>query len=211
EIYGAPVHFVDSDTYVDVYAEMDRLAEELKKEGHKPYCIPVGGSTALGALGYVACVEELAQQAQALGFAPSCIVGATGSGGTTAGLLLGAKLFLPQTKTLGIGVDDDDFDHIVPTLAHEAAALLERSLDIAPQDFEMVYHFGAGYSIPNAEDTPAMLRLAREEGILLDPIYTGKAFSGMLKLLGEGYFDSMEDIIFIHTGGAAALFAVDLA
>ncbi|MEG0780395.1 MAG: D-cysteine desulfhydrase family protein, partial [Oscillospiraceae bacterium] len=205
DIYGAEVRFVDSDSYDDVYAEMARLAAALEKQGHKCYQIPVGGSTALGSLGYVGCVREIAAQARDAGIRVGSIISATGSGGTTAGLVLGASCYLPGTGVLGMGVDDDDFDTIVPQLAHEAAGLLGASLTLTPADFAMSYHFGAGYSIPNAADTPAMLALAREEGILLDPIYTGKAFAGMLELLESGYFPGDDPLVFVHTGGAAAL------
>ena len=139
------------------------------------------------------------------------IVSATGSGGTTAGLLLGAKLYQPGIKVTGMGVDDDPFEEIVPALAAGAAELLDCPFQRTPDDFQMVYHVGQGYAIANAEDTPYIQELARTEGILLDPVYTGKAWAGMLKLLKEGYFDGQDNIVFVHTGGAAALFAMDLA
>ena len=211
EIFGAEVRFMDTDSYDDIYAEMHRVAEELAKEGHKSYFIPCGGSNALGALGYAACVEELAAQAEAMGLSVGHLVSATGSGGSTGGLLLGAKLFLPGVKVTGMGVDDDPFEEIVPALAEQAAALMDTTLPRCDDDFEMVYHLGQGYAIPNAEDTPYIEELARLEGILLDPVYTGKAWAGMLKLLEQGYFDGDDNIFFVHTGGAAALFAMDLA
>ena len=107
--------------------------------------------------------------------------------------------------------DDDPFEEIVPRLADGAAALLGRAPSGTPDDFRMVYHLGQGYAIPNPEDTPYIQELARMEGILLDPVYTGKAWSGMLRLLEAGGFPGQEDILFLHTGGAAALFAMDLA
>ena len=211
DIYGAQVKFIDTDRYDDIYAEMDRMSAELAKEGRKAYHIPVGGSTPLGALGYVNCVREFTAQAEEAGVKIGHIVSATGSGGTTAGLLLGAKLFQPGVKVTGMGVDDDPFEEIVPDLAAQAAGILECSFEREQDDFEMVYHVGQGYAIPNAEDTPYIEELARMEGILLDPVYTGKAWTGMLKLLQEGYFDGQDNIVFVHTGGAAALFAMDLA
>ena len=211
DIYGAQVKFIDTDRYDDIYAEMDRMSAELAKEGRKAYHIPVGGSTPLGALGYVNCVREFTAQAEEAGVKIGHIVSATGSGGTTAGLLLGAKLYQPGVKVTGMGVDDDPFEEIVPTLAAGAAELLEVPFERPPDDFQMVYHLGQGYAIPNAEDTPYIEELARMEGILLDPVYTGKAWTGMLKLLQEGYFDGQDNIVFVHTGGAAALFAMPLA
>jgi len=209
-IYGADVRFMDTDSYDDIYAEMARLTEELAREGRKAYSIPVGGSVPLGSLGYVDCVAELARQADAAGTELRHIVSATGSGGTTAGLLLGARLHLPEAKVTGMGVDDDPFDTIVPEIAAGAAELLEVPFDRTTDDFEMVWHLGTGYAIPNPEDTPFIEELARTEGILLDPVYTGKAWAGMLKLLREGYFGDEGDIVFVHTGGTAALFAMDL-
>ena len=210
DIYGAEVRFMDTDSYDDIYAEMHVIAEELAKHGHKSYFIPCGGSNALGALGYVNCVREFTEQAQQAGIQIGHIVSATGSGGTTAGLLLGAKLYQPGVKVTGMGVDDDPFEEIVPALAAESAALLNREFVRSDHDFQMVYNLGQGYAIPNAEDTPYIEELARLEGILLDPVYTGKAWTGMLKLLKEGYFDGQDDLVFVHTGGAAALFAMDL-
>ena len=211
DIYGADVRFMNTDSYDDIYAEMHRVGEELAKEGHKSYYIPVGGSNPLGAVGYVNGVREFTVQALAAGIRVGHIVSATGSGGTTAGLLLGAKLFQPGVKVTGMGVDDDPFEEIVPDLAAQAAGILECSFEREQDDFEMVYHVGQGYAIPNAEDTPYIEELARMEGILLDPVYTGKAWAGMLKLLKDGYFGDEDNIVFVHTGGAAALFAMDLA
>ena len=116
EIYGADVRFMDTDRYDDIYAEMHRVAAELAKDGHKSYFIPCGGSNALGALGYMNCVREFTEQAEAAGVKIGHIVSATGSGGTTAGLLLGAKVYQPGVKVTGMGVDDDPFEEIVPAL-----------------------------------------------------------------------------------------------
>ena len=129
----------------------------------------------------------------------------------SAGLVLGTSLFLPQAKATGLGVDTDPFEEIVSELVKEAAGLVGQPV---PTDmdsrFRIIYHVGAGYAIPNAEDTPYIEELARQEGILLDPVYTGKAWAKFLTLVKEGYFDGQEHIAFVHTGGAAALFAMEL-
>ena len=207
-LYGAQVHFVDTDSYDDVYAETARMAAELEAQGHRCCQIPVGGSTPLGSVGYVRCVYEMAQQAEAMGVRLDHIVSATGSGGTTAGLLLGSALYLHKVPVLGVGVDSDPFEEIVPALARGAAERMGVPASFGP--FAMRYHCGPGYAIPNPEDTPVILDAARLEGILLDPVYTGKAFAGMLKLFHEGFFQGAENIAFVHTGGAAALFAMEL-
>ena len=129
---------------------------------------------------------------------------------TTGGLLLGTRLFMPGAKVTGVAVDTDPFQDIVPRLAEEAAALLERTLPREKDDFRMVDHVGPGYAVPNPEDTPYIEELARTEGILLDPVYTGKAFAAMMQMLRQGEFDGEDDLLFLHTGGAAALFAMDL-
>ena len=210
DIFGAEVRMLDTDSYDDIYAEMHRMGEALERDGRKCCYIPVGGSTALGSLGYAAAVREFAVQALAAGVRIGHIVSATGSGGTTAGLLLGAKRFLPGVKVTGIAVDTDPFDEIVPRLAEEAAGLLEWPFRREKNDFEMVSHVGPGYAVPNPEDTPYIEELARREGILLDPVYTGKAFAGMMELLRQGYFGDEDNLVFVHTGGAGALFAMDL-
>ena len=155
-------------------------------------------------------IAELAEQAKEAGIEISHVASATGSGGTAAGLLLGAGLFLPGVKVTGIAVDSGPFDKIVPRLAGEAAALLECPFQPEENAFQMVEHMGPGYALPNPEDTPYIEELARTEGILLDPVYTGKAFAGMMQLLRQGAFDGQDDLLFVHTGGTAALFAIDL-
>lgn len=174
-----------------------------------PYFIPVGGSVPLGCLGYVNCAKEIANQAEDLGVDFDIIVSATGSGGTYAGLTLGAKLFLPGTASVGIGVCDDPFEAISLDLMEGTAALLEADVPVDPADIRIHYHIGPGYAIPSPEGTAAVKRLARTEGILVDPVYTGKALAGFFQLLEEdSAFRDAENILFLHTGGAGALFAV---
>ncbi|WP_409967051.1 D-cysteine desulfhydrase family protein [Bengtsoniella intestinalis] len=206
-IYGAHVEQIDTDSYQDIYDLMDEKCKALEANGKKGYAIPVGGSNAFGSCGYVDCVAEIAKDLA--GATIGHIVSATGSGGTTAGLLVGAKCYLPDVKVTGLGVDDDDFDTIAPQLAEEAAKILGVAFPRHDGDFQMVYHFGTGYAIPNPEDTPIMDELAKSTGILLDPVYTGKAYAGFVKLLEENYFEGEGDIVFVHTGGAAALFALE--
>ena len=205
-LYGAEVRFFDTDQYSYIYDQMLSLDEELSAQGHKCCAIPVGGSTPLGAVGYVGCAEEIAAQCDSVGH----IVSAVGSGGTAAGLLLGAKLYLPGAGLTGISVYPDAFEDIVPQLAEDAAALLDASFARTEGDFRVVPRIGDGYAIPNPADTPYIEELARLEGVLLDPVYTGKAWAGMLELLKEGAFPGDGSIVFVHTGGAAALFALDL-
>ena len=140
KLMGTEVRFVDTDDYADIYAEMDRVGTAL---GLPYYKIPCGGSNALGSLGYVSCARELRDQ----GFRPDYLICAEGSGGTMAGLSLGAKLFLPGTKVFGMMVDTDPFDRITPALMREAAALLEAEVQITEEDFHLRDKCGPGYAI----------------------------------------------------------------
>ena len=210
EIYGAPVRLVDTDDYQDIYREMEAEAAELEARGHRCCRIPLGGSTPLGTLGYAAAARECAVQAMAAGIRVGHLVSATGSGGTTAGLLLGAGLFLPGAQVTGMAVDPQPFRETVLDLAAGAAALLEASFQPGEKDLQILDCAGPGYAVPDPAATPAILELARTEGILLDPVYTGKAWAGLLAQVKAGGFEGEGDIVFFHTGGAAALFAMDL-
>ena len=196
------VVFMDTDDYADIYAEMDRMGEAL---GEPYYKIPCGGSNALGTLGYVDCAREIADQ----GIRFSHILCAEGSGGTMAGLALGAKLFLPGVLVHGMMVDTDPFDEITPRLMREAAALLEADAAVSPDDFDLRDQCGPGYAIPSEEGREAVSLMARMEGLFLDPVYTGKAFAGLVAMAREGAFGSDENVLFVHTGGAGGLFAVE--
>ena len=210
EIYGAPVRLVDTDDYQDIYREMEAEAAGLEARGHRCCRIPLGGSTPLGTLGYAAAARECAVQAMAAGIRVGHLVSATGSGGTTAGLLLGAGLFLPGARVTGMAVDPQPFRETVLDLAAGAAALLEASFQPQEKDLQILDCAGPGYAVPDPAATPAILELARTEGILLDPVYTGKAWAGLLAQVKAGGFEGEGDIVFFHTGGAAALFAMDL-
>ena len=202
-LMGTDVRFLDTDSYDDIYAEMDRVGKAL---GVPYYKIPCGGSNALGSLGYVACAEEIAGQ----GMRFDHLVCAEGSGGTMAGLALGAKLFLPGTKVHGMMVDSDPFEEITLRLMKEAAALLEADLEITAADFALRDLCGPGYAIPSEEGNEAVRLLAETEGLFLDPVYTGKAFAGLVQMLTDGTVQQGENVLFLHSGGAGGLFAVEM-
>ncbi|MBR6028822.1 MAG: pyridoxal-phosphate dependent enzyme [Clostridia bacterium] len=200
-LMGTEVIFMDTDDYADIYAEMDRIGSRL---GLPYYKIPCGGSNALGTLGYVDCAREISEQ----GLSFDHLICAEGSGGTMAGLALGAKLFLPGTRVHGMMVDTDPFDQITPRLMREAAALLDADCEISPEDYHLLDMCGPGYAIPSSEGNEAVSFLAREEGLFLDPVYTGKAFAGLLKMAKEGAFRETGRVLFLHSGGAGGLFAM---
>lgn len=191
---------MDTDSYEEIYQEMDRIGEAM---GRKVYKIPCGGSNALGCLGYIDCMEEVA----ATGVHFDHLVCACGSGGTAAGCVLGAKLHLPDTKVMCSMVDNDPFDVIVPQLMREAADLLEVAVDIPVPD--LVEMWGPGYSIPSAEGNEAIEMMMKLEGIVLDTCYTGKAFAGLVRRAREGFYKKDDNVLFLHTGGAGGLFAQD--
>ena len=200
-LMGTEVIFMDTDDYADIYQEMDRIGTRL---GVPYYKIPCGGSNALGSLGYVDCAREISGQ----GIHFDHLICAEGSGGTMAGLALGAKLFLPGTKVHGMMVDTDPFDQITPALMREAAALLETDVEISAEDYHLVDMCGPGYAVPSREGNAAISLMAEKEGLFLDPVYTGKAFAGLLKMAKEGAFREIENVLFLHSGGAGGLFAV---
>ena len=202
-LMGVDVRFMDTDSYDDIYAEMDRVGKEL---GVPYYKIPCGGSNALGSLGYVDCVREIAEQ----GFAFDHIVCAEGSGGTMAGLALGAKLHMPLARVHGMMVDTDPFEEITLRLMREAAALLGEEMEITKEDFSLRDLCGPGYAIASREGNAAVAMMAENEGIFLDPVYTGKAFAGLIQLAREGAFKPGERVLFVHSGGAGGLFAIEM-
>ena len=202
-IMDVDVRFMDTSSYDDIYAEMDRVGREL---GRPYYKIPCGGSNALGALGYVECVQEIA----ASGLHFDHIVCAEGSGGTHAGTALGAKIFLPDTRVTGVMVDNDPFDVITLGIMRECAKLLELEMPITPEDVHLMDMCGPGYAIPSKEGNEAIRLMAVNEGLFLDPVYTGKAFAGLVKMAKEGAFKPDDNVLYLYSGGAGGLFAIDV-
>lgn len=187
------------------------VCDRLRKQGRRPYAIPRGGACALGALGHALAARELAGQCRAQGLAPEAIVLATGSGGTQAGWLLGTRLLGAGWCVEGYTVSREaaDVRAEVARLATEAAGLL--GLDWrCPANGALVHggFIGAGYGIPSPEAAAAIRRVARAEGVLLDPVYTGKAMAGFLEHRRLG-LASWRSAVFLHTGGEPAFFAGD--
>jgi len=203
-LMNTDVRFLDTGDSADVYREMDRVGQESGKVYYK---IPTGGSNAIGALGYVNCVKEISEQTD-IKFDYICC--AEGSGGTHAGVAMGAKLFMPKTKVIGMMVDTDPFEEITTNIMKGLAELLE--LDFVPtvDDVHLVDVCGAGYAIPSPEGNAAIRMMAENEGLFLDPVYTGKAFGGLIKMAREGKFGPDDNILYLYSGGAGGLFAIDV-
>ncbi|MEV0087881.1 D-cysteine desulfhydrase [Saccharopolyspora sp. NPDC050642] len=205
EILGAQI--VDRlPTGTDMQAAMEELAERLRGEGRRPFVIPVGGSNPTGALGYVACAEEL----DAAPIPIDWVVHATGSAGTQAGLVAGLRLLRHDAKVLGVCVsrNEDLQRSLVHQLAQDTAAKCGADIHL-PEDAVLVDDrwVGGGYGVPTDGMVEAVRLLATTEGILLDPVYSGKAFAGLLGNIAEGRFKSEENVVFLHTGGSVGLFA----
>lgn len=194
----------------DMMAEMEKVSDQLKSEGHNPYIIPGGGSNEIGALGYVACAQEILQQLFEIGLNIDYIVLASGSTGTHAGMLtgmIGQNAHIPIT---GISVNKKRDQQISAVYNLTSKLVNKLRLKNAPSEEDIIVfdeYVGAGYSIPTEGMIEAVKLLARIEGILLDPVYTGKTMAGMLDLIKKKYFGDAKNILFLHTGGSPALYA----
>ncbi len=194
----------------DMMQELEKLAAELRAEGRKPYIIPGGGSNETGALGYVACAEEITAQLFESGTVIDRIVIASGSAGTHAGMLAGMKGNSVNIPLIGISVSrkkDEQIEKVLD-LAGRLSEKLQSAAKITREDV-VVYdqYVGEGYSLPTSSMIEAVRLLAQTEGILLDPVYTGKAMAGLIDLVRQGELAKDEKVLFLHTGGAPALFA----
>lgn len=208
-ILGADIIFLKDKDVPEMQAAMETLAEDLVIQGKKPFIIPVGGSTATGALGYVRAMRELSEQ---LGDTAVQIVVAVGSCGTIAGTVLGAKLFLRGSSVIGISVSRSSasISSRASEIANESSTLIEAGVTVRPEDVVSYdEYYGPKYGIPTAEGNEAIIEAARLEGLVLDPVYTGKAMSGLLDLARQGKIDKERPVVFIHTGGSPGLFAFE--
>lgn len=193
----------------DLNAAMQANVAELEAQGRKGYVIPGGGSNALGALGYVSCAHEIVTQSFELGLSFDRIVVASGSCGTHSGLLVGAKSVNFDAPITGINVRRPraEQEGNLLKLARETAALLEIASPEAKEVTALDEWVGAGYSLPTDEMIEAVRMTARLEAVLLDPVYSGKAMAGLIGLVRRGELKRGERVLFVHTGGAPALYA----
>jgi L-cysteate sulfo-lyase len=206
-LFGANVQEVPGGT--DMNAAMDQLAQKLRANGRKPYIIPGGGSNPIGALGYVVCALELVDQFNTRGLNVDCVVHATGSAGTQAGLVVGFEGSRSHIPVLGIGVRAPRIaqETNVYNLAVQTAELLNVPGAVSRESVNANCDYvGAGYGIPTPGMVEAVTMMARLEGILLDPVYSGKGMAGLIDLCRKGHFKKGENVVFLHTGGAVALY-----
>jgi L-cysteate sulfo-lyase len=188
-----------------------QIAEDLRKKGKVPYAAPLGAATPLGNLGYMNAVLELKEQTERMGIRMDYIVVTTGTGGTQAGVELGVKLLNLQTKVVGLSISRHTREK-----AEEIAELCNKTLqflgvkgsELSPRDISVNYDYmGKAYGIPTEQGIEAIKTVAREEGVILCPVYTGKAMAGLIDLTQKGFFKKGENVVFLHTGGGTANFA----
>ena len=207
QIFGTSLEFRPAG--LDMNAEALAVTEKLVAAGRKPYFIPGGGSNEIGALGYVSCAYELLDQIKANDLDVGWIVLATGSAGTHAGMLAGLHAAGSTIPVMGISVRQPEDKQIAAV--HKLTVLTASQLTDTPIGIEKVIvddgYVGAGYGQPAQGTLDAINLIARREGLLFDPVYSGKGLAGMIGLAGQNFFESDKDVIFLHTGGAAALFA----
>jgi D-cysteine desulfhydrase family pyridoxal phosphate-dependent enzyme len=195
---------------------LEPVVEDQRRKGRKPYLAPIGGSMAegsmsepWGALGYVEAFLEIVEQAADVGARIDSIVLASGTGGTQAGLLAGAKLVSPHIRVVGVSVyatGGQVAEYILP-VANGALEHLGSSARVEGEEVLVLDDYiGEGYGVFNAAVGEAIRRLARSEGLLLDPVYTGKSMTALIDLMNKGYFTEGENVLFLHTGGTPALF-----
>jgi len=207
DLVGADIFWAGTRPLNEAAAE---VAAELSARGQRPYLIPLGGSNPIGAVGYATAMLEFVEQIKTIGTTFDAIVFATSSGGTQSGLALGAKLSGYTGRILGISVDHQA-DQLVPRLVELANATAQHSgeaITFSAQDFEVNDHYlGGGYAVMGKPEREAIQLCAQTEGLLVDPVYTGRALAGLIDLTRVGEFKARQNVLFWHTGGTPALFA----
>lgn len=209
KLVGAEVQYIAKEEYEWVDAIMAGIAADYKSKGHTPYIIPEGGSNELGVLGYLKAAKELANQLRGMNLKIDHIIIAVGSGGTYAGLLLGKFIYDIQAEIYGINVCDDEdyFVNKIFGILKKAQKRFNLNLNINKSDIKIIDGYvGKGYGLSSQEEIDIIKRVASAEGIILDPVYTGKAILGLADQIRQGKFKPEENILFIHTGGIFGLF-----
>jgi len=209
-LFGAQLH--DVPWTGDRNAAIRALVDDLRAQGRKPYFVPYGVSNALGAVAYATTICEIKQQAARSGFKPAAIVHCTGSAGTQAGLVIGTAAAMPDTRIVGIDIDAEParVRSDVVSLARQAADLLGVDFDEAMVEV-VAGHAGPAYGVPHQATIEAIRLAGQTEALVLDPVYSGKGLAGLIAMIRQRRWRDDEDVIFLHTGGAPALFAYQSA
>lgn len=212
KIMGADVRIISSEDYRERRQEiMEDIVKELELKGRKGYIIPEGASNGIGTFGYMACFKEILEQEKELGITFDTIVATVGSGGTFAGLYLGNKLTNSGKKIVGINICDtaEYFKDRVESILEEVKTYIpDTKFEIEKDDMCIIDGYvGDGYALSRAEELEFICDFAEAEGIILDPVYTGKAMRGLYSEIKKGTFKDSKNILFIHTGGLFGLFS----
>ena len=209
-LVGADIRLVSEEQYaLRIEQIMEQVAGELRDQGRRPYIIPEGGSNPIGVWGYIRASGEIRDQLEEMNLQVDVIVCAVGSGGTQAGLLLGGKLSDLGARVVGFNVCQtaEHFQGLIGRLVAETIERYDLSVRIAPDEIILVDGYvGRGYALSRPEELELIRTVAREEGIFLDPVYTGKAIFGLADQIRQGRFRKGEKILFLHTGGIYGLF-----
>jgi D-cysteine desulfhydrase family pyridoxal phosphate-dependent enzyme len=205
---GATIHTVESEDWNRLAARLDEVAEELRQRGRRPYVVPMGGSTEVGALGYVAGFIELLEQLDAAGVDASWIVHASSTGGTQAGLLAGRAVAGRGPRVFGVDVakGGPPLCDTVLRIARGTLARLGSGSDVRPEDVITSDFTGDAYGAVTDGAAVALVRGLRAEGLLADPVYSAKALAALAPMEREGALEGKDPIVFLHTGGHPALF-----
>ncbi|HYM68393.1 MAG TPA: D-cysteine desulfhydrase family protein [bacterium] len=209
-VLGARVRIAPGPTSAAVEATVAEEMDALRRAGRRPYIVPKGASTPLGAVAYAEAFVELLAQTAALGVAVDAVVFCTGSGGTQAGLLGGATLLQSGVEVVGIA-DGATRAELAPVVATLVAGMAERcrlSIAVEPDQVVVLEDYGGTYGVPTPACVDAIRLAARTEGLILDPVYSGKAMAGLVDLVRRGRWTSDQTVVFWHTGGQPALFAL---
>lgn len=207
QLFGATHEFRPDG--LDMNAETQAVADKLKADGHRPYFIPGGGSNPTGALGYANCAQEIVDHAKDTGQTFDWLLMGTGSTGTQAGLVAGLHALGHALPVMGVSVRQPKERQINAVHGLVQKTLEKLGLDGIPADRVLVDdgYVGEGYGIPHETTLEAIRLLAQQEGILLDPVYSAKGMAGLIGMVRQGFFKPTDQVLFLHTGGASALFA----
>lgn len=210
KIFDAEITLISRPDYSNRRAEiMEQIRKDYESNGIKAYVIPEGASEGIGNFGYINAVREVLEQEKQLNIEFDAYVCAVGSGGTYSGLLLGSKFYAPDKQVIGFNVCDDlaYFQEVCTRISNETLAILKRSQDITNDDINIIDGYkGVGYAISTDEELEFITRLARLDGVIFDPVYTGKAIRGLYSEIKKGNLNNLKNILFFHTGGLYGLF-----
>ena len=210
KIFGSHIHWAGANRKGE---DIPKIVEQLTKQGKKPYVIPYGGSNELGALAFVEAFKELESQRESMNLSFTHIVFASSSGATQAGLMLGKKILNSPAQIVGINIDKGEtdkvpFDQYTVALANSTASLIGADHQFSESDLTLNSDYvGEGYGVVGTLENEAIAMTAQTEGILLDPVYTGRAMGGLIDMIRSGKIKKTDRVLFWHTGGAPALFA----